>query len=183
MFQMLTPLPQLEIDARKRVYSEFVERHKELEHVTIGCHNDMIMLATDGETQAAVAVLLAQGQPGDRATFPRHLHTKGEVTICLDGCYGEYLEPGENPDDLFAGDQTLAEFQALYPVDTEYFQCLNHLRQLASVLWRQFGIQIAACHLPHGMAHAVDGFDDATNDVVRQQDGEQKSEPGGHADA
>jgi len=58
---------------------------------------------------------MATGAPGDPVIFPLHLHTKGEETVCLEGTYGEYLDAGENPDDLFEGSLTLAEFQQKHP--------------------------------------------------------------------
>ena len=115
MFTIHEPVESLDALARRQVYGEFVKQHQSLHTVSVGCHNDMIMLAEDPASGAAVAVLLATGTPGERVIFPKHLHTKGERTICLDGEYGEYLLPGENPDDLFEGSTTLAQFQAAHP--------------------------------------------------------------------
>jgi hypothetical protein len=115
MFRILDPLPAIDARARRTIYREYVELHSELERVTVGCHNDMVMLEKDPNTQEAVAILKATGSPGEMVAFPRHLHTRGEETICLEGVYGEYLNAGENPDDLFEGSLTLAEFQEKHP--------------------------------------------------------------------
>jgi hypothetical protein len=113
VFTIHPPVERLDALARQRVYGEYIKQP--LRAVAVGCHNDMIMLAEDPQSGAAVAVLLAKGEPGTRIVFPRHLHLKGERTICLDGEYGEYLLPGENPDDLFEGGMTLAAFQRAFP--------------------------------------------------------------------
>lgn len=115
MFQIHKPIHVLDAHARRKVYSEFVRAHDDLTSVSVGCHNDMIMLEVVPGTEEAVAVLLAKGRPGDYVVFPQHRHSKGEATICLDGHYGESLAVGENLDDLFEGDMTLARFQSLYP--------------------------------------------------------------------
>jgi len=115
MFQILEPVPAMDARARQTIYREYVKLHGELTRVQVGCHNDMVMLEKDPNTEEAVAILMATGAPGERVSFPRHLHTKGEHTICLEGIYGEYLEVGENPDDLFEGSLTLAKFQEDHP--------------------------------------------------------------------
>ncbi len=115
MFQILKPLPAIDARARRTVYREYTNLHSELVRVTVGCHNDMVMLEQDPETEEAVAILKATGTPREKVVFPRHLHTKGERTICLEGTYGEYLDVGENPDDMFEGSLTLATFQEEYP--------------------------------------------------------------------
>lgn len=115
MFQILQPVPAMDVRARRTVYREYVKLHGELTRVQVGCHNDMVMLEKDPNTEEAVAILMATGAPGDRVVFPLHLHTKGEQTVCLEGTYGEYLEASENPDDLFEGSLTLAKFQEDHP--------------------------------------------------------------------
>jgi hypothetical protein len=115
MFRILDPVPEMDVRARRTVYGEYVKQHSELARVQVGCHNDMVMLEKDPKTEEAVAVLMATGAPGDPVIFPLHLHTKGEQTVCLEGTYGEYLDVGENPDDLFEGSLTLAEFQQQHP--------------------------------------------------------------------
>lgn len=115
MFQILEPVPAMDARARRTIYREYVKLHGELTRVQVGCHNDMVMLEKDPNTEEAVAILMATGAPGEEVVFPRHLHTKGEQTICLEGIYGEYLEVGENPDDLFEGSLTLAKFQEDHP--------------------------------------------------------------------
>lgn len=115
MFKILDPLPKIDARARRTVYREYLKTHGELQHVSIGCHNEMIMLESDPDTEEAVAILKAVGSPSGRVVFPRHLHTKGETTICLNGIYGEYLTVNENPDDMFEGSRTLDEFRRLHP--------------------------------------------------------------------
>src|SRR6185369_1319915 len=115
MFQILEPVPAMDARARRTIYREYLKLHGELTRVQVGCHNDMVMLEKDPKTEEAVAVLVATGTPAEKVDFPRHLHTKGEQTICLEGIYGEYLEAGENPDDLFEGSLTLAKFQEDHP--------------------------------------------------------------------
>lgn len=115
MFQILEPVPAIDARARRTIYREYVKSHSELTRIQVGCHNDMVMLEKDPNTEEAVAILMATGAPGDKVEFPLHLHTKGEQTVCLEGIYGEHLEAGENPDDMFAGSLTLAEFQVEHP--------------------------------------------------------------------
>lgn len=115
MFQILEPVPAMDARARQTIYREYVKLHGELARVQVGCHNDMVMLEKDPNTEEAVAILMATGAPGEKVVFPRHLHTKGEQTTCLEGIYGEYLEVGENPDDLFEESLTLAKFQEDHP--------------------------------------------------------------------
>lgn len=115
MFQILEPVPAMDARARQTIYREYLKLHSELARVQVGCHNDMVMLEKDPNTEEAVAILMATGIPGEKVDFPRHLHTKGEQTICLEGIYGECLEVGENPDDLFEGILTLAKFQEDHP--------------------------------------------------------------------
>lgn len=117
MFTLHSPLPALETLARRGVYREHVERHRELQHVTLGCHNDMVMLATDAATGGAVAVLVATGKPGQRVEFPRHRHSKGEWSACLEGHYGEYLVAGADVtrEISFETATTLAQFQREHP--------------------------------------------------------------------
>lgn len=119
--------------ARRTVYREYTNLHSELVRVSVGCHSDMVMLEKDPNTEEAVAILKATGTPGEKVIFPRHLHTKGERTICLEGIYGEYLNVGENPDDMFEGSLTLAQFQKEYPgvvevMDAEGDKVPVHLR-------------------------------------------------------
>src|SRR4030095_14421111 len=115
MFQILEPVPAIDARARRTIYREYAKTHSDLTRVQIGCHNDMVMLEKDPKTEEAVAILMATGAPGEKVIFPEHLHTKGEQTICLEGIYGEYLEAGENPDDLFEESQTLTKFQEKHP--------------------------------------------------------------------
>ncbi|MDX6612252.1 MAG: hypothetical protein QOD75_1438 [Blastocatellia bacterium] len=115
MFRIFSPIHQIEVAARRRVYKEFIDNHKELTAISVGCHNDMIILEKNQETEESVAILLATGAPGERVVFPKHKHTKGEATVCLEGHYGEYLAADENADDLFEEGMTLGGFMQQYP--------------------------------------------------------------------
>ncbi len=115
MFRISTPLHQIEVDAHKKVFKEFIDNHRDLTSISVGCHNNMILLTKNDATEEAVAILLATGSPGERVVFPKHKHLKGESTICLEGHYGEHLEAGENANDLFEAGMTLEGFQQQYP--------------------------------------------------------------------
>lgn len=115
MFKILEPLSALQVKTRREHYLEYIEVHTRLNRISVGCHNEMIILEADQQTQEAEAVLRATAPPGERITFPKHFHSKGEETVCLEGFYGEYLEPGESADDLFEGAVTLKQFQSAHP--------------------------------------------------------------------
>ncbi|MFM0336855.1 hypothetical protein [Paraburkholderia fungorum] len=116
MFHIQTPVAQLDVQGRAAIYREYVANHRaDLQDVVLGPHNDMIILSVDKATLAKSAVLFAVGSPGDLVQFPLHLHTKGEIQICLDGTYGELLAPDQNIDDLLPWGQTFDSFQTQHP--------------------------------------------------------------------
>lgn len=115
MFHLQTPIASTEVRARLRAYSELLERHRQLQDIRLGPHNDMIILEEDPATGAQSALLVATGAPGQRVEFPLHRHGAGEIQVCLAGVYGEWLPDDQCVDDLLPWGETLASFAARHP--------------------------------------------------------------------
>ena len=113
-----TPIPLSEAKARRAVYHSYLKHNPGLRDIDIGAHNEMIILeprdtADDEPLGEAVALLKAEGQPDEKVIFPRHSHSGGEKTICLEGTY---LETLSDPEDLiFDHGMSLAAYQKAYP--------------------------------------------------------------------